>query len=96
MVEVRLEPTDGKIIRLREFRRGTAIGEMAAYSKSKSRTASALAIEPTVAYELAPDAIAQLGAEAPAYRAIVHEFVARLLTARLTFMNKRFENQISH
>ncbi len=88
-VEVRLEPADGSIIRLREFRRGTVIGEMAAYSKDKSRSASALAIEPTVAFSLSHDAIAGLGDATPIYYSILHEFVARLLVSRIAFMNKR-------
>ena len=91
VVEVRLEPPNGPVIRLREFRSGTTFGEMAAYSDSKSRSASAVAIAPTVAYHLSPETIDSLGDAAAEYRSIVHEFVARLLASRLAFMNKRFE-----
>jgi SulP family sulfate permease len=91
VVEVRLEPVNSPPIRLREFRRGTIIGEMAAYSKQKSRSAAAVATEPTVAYQLSPDTLENMGDSAAAIRSILHEFVARLLVSRLAFMNKRLE-----
>ncbi len=91
VVEVRLEPATGAPIRLREFRRGTIIGEMAAYSKNQSRSAAAVATDSTVAFRLSPDSVASLGESGAAIRSILHEFVARLLVSRLAFMNKRLE-----
>lgn len=93
-VEVRLEKLDGSAIRLREFRPGTVVGEMAAYTDSKQRSASAVATRPTVVYRLVPENIKNLPDRARECETALHEFVARLLAARLTFMNKRMEVEI--
>jgi len=93
-IEVRLEKLDGGAIRLREFRPGTVVGEMAAYTDSKRRSASAVAIRPTVVYRLVPDKVKKLPEQALQCEMALHEFVARLLAARLTFMNKRMEVEI--
>ncbi|MBE0612876.1 MAG: cyclic nucleotide-binding domain-containing protein [Burkholderiales bacterium] len=90
-IEVRLEQPDGTATRLREFRKGTVVGEMAAYSDRKTRSASALAVEKSVVYGLAPGSVKALGDRAQEYEVILHEFVARLLSARLLFMNSRTE-----
>ena len=93
-VEVRLEGADGGAIRLREFRPGTVVGEMAAYTDLKQRTASAVATQPTVVYRLAPEKIKDLPEHARECETALHELVARLLAARLTFMNKRVEAEL--
>lgn len=90
MIEVRLESA-GRVTRLRDFCEGTVIGEMAAYSDQKVRTASAVAIAPSVVYRLAPAKIAAADTSGRANLPILHEFVARLVVSRLTFMNKRLE-----
>jgi len=90
-IEVRLEQPNGTKTRLREFRRGTVVGEMAAYSSSKSRSASAIAVETTVVYSLARESLSGFGNKSQEYEVILHEFVARLLAARLQYMNKRTE-----
>ncbi|MGH6661140.1 MAG: SulP family inorganic anion transporter [Rhodospirillales bacterium] len=93
-IEVRLEKLDGSAIRLREFRPGTVVGEMAAYTDSKQRSASAIAMRPTVVYRLVPENVKKLPDRARECETALHEFVARLLAARLTFMNKRMEVEI--
>jgi len=90
-IEVRLEKPEGGTIRLREFRPGTVVGEMAAYTDLKQRSASAVATQPTVVYRLVPEKIKDLPVHARDCETALHEFVARLLAARLTFMNKRVE-----
>ena len=93
-VEVRLEGAGGAVTRLREFRSGTVLGEMAAYGGGAARSASAVALEPGVFYELEPARTRELGERAPEYELILHEFVARLVSARLQFMNRRAEADI--
>ncbi len=86
-IEIQLESEAGKIIHLREFRHGSLVGEMAAYTANKKRSASAVAIKPSVLYRLDASRMKVLnGFDA---EAVLHELVARLLTARLGFMNQR-------
>lgn len=91
-IEIRLETGEGKHLRLREFRHGSIIGEMAAYSESKTRSASAVAIEPTVLYRL--DALRLSALNASKSEAALHELVARVLAARISFMNQRLEADV--
>ncbi len=93
-IEVRLEKLDGGTVRLREFRPGTVVGEMAAYTDAKRRSASAVALRPTVVYRLVPEKVKQLPTQARECETALHEFVARLLAARLAFMNKRMDVEI--
>ncbi len=86
MIEVRLESAE-RVTRLRDFCEGTVIGEMAAYSDEKTRSAAALATTSSVVYCLTPEKMAETEGNLP----ILHEFVARLLVARLIFMNKRLD-----
>jgi CRP-like cAMP-binding protein len=79
------------MVRLREFRHGAMIGEMAAYSTLRSRSASAIVTEAAVVYKLIPEKIELLGAHASQYSAILHEMVARLLASRLSAMNRNVE-----
>jgi CRP-like cAMP-binding protein len=81
MIEVRLESPE-RITRLRNFSKGTVVGEMAAYSDQQTRSASAVAVVPSVVYRLRPE---------QGDRSVLHEFVARLVVSRLIFMNKRLE-----
>jgi CRP-like cAMP-binding protein len=90
-MEVRLEPQSGKIIRLREFRSGTVVGEMAAYTNNQSRTASAVALEKTVVYGLELAALKAMGEQGREYELILHEFIARFLCARIFFFDSRLQ-----
>jgi SulP family sulfate permease len=87
IVEIRLETDDGKTIRLREFRRCSFVGEMAAYSTNRRRSGSAIAIEPAVLYRIDGERLKALGNTE--LEATMHELIARLLTSRLEFMNER-------
>jgi len=87
VIEIRLETESSKVIRLREFRNGCMVGEMAAYSANHRRSASALAMENSVLYRL--DASRMKSQNATKSEAALHELVARLLAARLEFMNER-------
>ena len=87
-IEIQLTTESGEIIHLREFRRGSFVGEMAAYSANRKRSASAVAAEPAVLHRVDVTRLkAQNGAES---ESILHELVARLLVSRLGFMNQRF------
>ena len=93
-IEVQLQTPKG-VKRLREFSRGTVIGEMAAYSGEKTRSASAQAMAPSIVYRLPPEKLATLGGDRfRLIEPVLHEFVARLVISRLIFMNRRmqFEN----
>ncbi len=93
-IEVQLQTPKG-VKRLREFSRGTVIGEMAAYSGEKTRSASAQAMVPSIVYRLPPEKLATLGEDRfRLIEPVLHEFVARLVISRLIFMNRRmqFEN----
>ena len=92
VIEIRLETEDGKVIRLREFRHGALVGEMAAYSANQRRSGSAIAIESAVVYRF--DAARLKAAQATELEAALHELVARLLTARLEFMNERIRAEL--
>jgi SulP family sulfate permease len=88
-IEVRLEETGARPIRLREFRQGSILGEMAFVTDTHRRTASAVATEDSTVYRLEPDRISGLGEQALEYRLLLHELIARLLASRLKFMNVR-------
>jgi SulP family sulfate permease len=90
MIEVRLE-SPGRVTRLRDFPKGTVLGEMAAYSDQKARSASAVAVAPSVVYRLAPEGIQAVRSTDQEVLSALHEFVARLVVSRLLFMNKRLE-----
>ena len=87
-IEIRLETDDGKMIRLREFRRGSFVGEMAAYSANKRRSGTAVATEPSILYRLDTEKLKTV--HTADFEAATHELIARLLTSRLEFMNERF------
>ena len=88
-IEVRLEDSGGKVTRLREFRRGSMLGEMASHTDVHKRTAAAVAIEQSVVYRLEPDRIPALGERALECDLLLHELIARQLASRLSFMNER-------
>jgi SulP family sulfate permease len=93
-IEVRLEEPGGKPTRLREFRQGSVLGEMAAVTDARQRTASAVAIEDAVVYRLEPDKVTELGEHALEYRLLINELIARLLASRLSFMNERTQADV--
>ncbi len=63
---------------------------MAAYSGDLVRSASAVAIAPSVVYRLSSEKITALdNQDTRAIASILHQFVARLVIARLIFMNRR-------
>jgi len=93
-IEVRLEEPAGGSIRLREFRGGSILGEMAVVTDVHMRSASALAVEDAVVYRLEPERISKLGEQAMEYRLLLHELIARLLASRLSFMNERTQADV--
>jgi SulP family sulfate permease len=93
-VEVRLEQPDGDGHRLREFRDGSVLGEMALVTDVHRRSATACAVEDSIVFRLEPSKFDRLGDRAVEYRSILHELIARVLASRLAFMNQRTRLEI--
>ena len=90
-VEVQLKAPNGLVMRLRELRQGSLVGEMAAYSTEKERSASALVTEAAIIYRLKPENLQLFGERSLEYKVLIHEMVVRLLASRLTLTNQRNE-----
>ncbi len=81
----------GTARRVKKFSAGSIIGEMSAYADEKSRSASVIADQQSVLYQLDHHAVAgnlQV-------LAVVHELVARTLGSRVDYMNRRLLLEIS-
>jgi sulfate permease, SulP family len=87
-VTVALALGGGGTIRLRSFGAGTIVGEMAVYTGT-SRSADVVAEAPTVVLRLALPTLRRLEAEDPALASQFHEFVVRVLAARLVVANEQ-------
>ncbi|SAL66277.1 Bicarbonate transporter BicA [Caballeronia terrestris] len=85
---VALALDDGKTMRLRSFGAGTIVGEMAVYTGAK-RSADVIAETPAVVLRLALPTLRRLEAEDPALASRFHEFVVRMLAARLAVANEQ-------
>ncbi len=89
-LSARIETADGRSIRIKKFSPGSIIGEMSNYTSEKSRTASVVADEPAVLYCIDPSKLNELPEDTRTEcLATIHELVARTLTTRIDFMNKR-------
>jgi SulP family sulfate permease len=82
-VVVCLETAGGERVRLQTLGLGTAVGELGLYLGART-TASAIADSPTVAYRLTRAALSRMKEEEPELAATFHEFVAHVLSERLT------------
>ena len=85
-----LETEGGEQVRLRTLGLGTAVGELGLYLGTTT-TASVIAESPTVAYRLSRTALAMMKEEEPELAATFHEFVAHLLSERLTAITRTLE-----
>ncbi len=75
--------------RVKKFRPGSLIGEMSAYTPDKKRTATVVANEPSVLYQLTSEKLAEIDSDNLMLTASIHELVARTLSNRITYMNRR-------
>jgi SulP family sulfate permease len=89
-VVVCLETEGGERVRLQTLGLGTAVGELGLYLGAAT-TASVIAESPTVAYRLTRVALARMKEEEPKLAATFHEFVAHMLSERLTATTRTLE-----
>ena len=86
---------NGASIRVRKFSPGALIGELSGYMAEKARTATIVADEPSVLYRLDVAKMLADQHETAAVMSAVHEMVARTLSTRLEFMNRRLLKELS-
>ena len=67
--------------RVKRFSPGSVIGEMSRYTSEGARSASVIANSAAVLYHLDPESLPD--------QSIVHELVARTMSARMEYMNRR-------
>jgi sulfate permease, SulP family len=82
-VSVYLEVESGERVRLQTLGLGTAVGEMGLYLGARC-TASAIADSAVTAYRLTREALMEMKDKEPELAATFHEFVAHLLSERLS------------
>lgn len=83
-----IDDGQGGALRVKKFTPGSIIGELSSYSADNKRSATVVADEPSVLYHLDPARLAETPGMEDALSA-VHEMVARTLTARIDYMNRR-------
>ena len=77
-------------MRLQTLGVGTAVGEVGLYLESTT-TASVIAESPATAYRLTRAELTRMKQQEPELAATFHEFIARLLSERLTATNRTLE-----
>jgi SulP family sulfate permease len=86
-VTVLLRTPEGVDLRLRSMVGHTIVGEMGLY-RTLPRGASVRADQPTIAYRLTQEAMAQMEEDDPALAYAFHKLVIRTLATRLDFANR--------
>lgn len=82
-------------VRVKKFSPGSLIGELSGYTERRKRTASVVADEPSVLYHLDVSRAAADPHENGEAMSAVHEMVARALSVRLDYMNRRLMKEIA-
>ncbi len=90
MVDVQLESENRQCVRLRSFRGGTTVGEIGLYLGTP-RTASVVAVRPSVVYRLSVESLECMRREDPEAAAMLHEWIAHVLAERLATSNRTIE-----
>lgn len=85
-VAVMLDLPSGHQVRLRVLNPGALVGELA-YYRQTPRTASVIAIEPSICYRVTREALRSLEERDADIVAAFHAYVARVLSERLTTMD---------
>ncbi|NKB38339.1 MAG: cyclic nucleotide-binding domain-containing protein [Gammaproteobacteria bacterium] len=75
--------------RIKKFTPGALIGELSAYLRSNTRSATLIADEAVVLYHLSSESRTRLNSGDEKLRACLHELVATVLAERVNFMNTR-------
>ena len=75
--------------RIKKFTPGALIGELSAYLRSNSRSATLLADEDATLYHLSSASRARLDSGDEKLRACLHELIATVLAERVNYMNAR-------
>jgi SulP family sulfate permease len=89
-----IDDGSGGSIRVKKFSPGSIIGELSIYTAEKKRTASVVADEPSVLHHLNPASLTGQSAETIAAQSAIHEMVARTLSTRIDYMNRRLMKEI--
>lgn len=89
-VTAQLQVAEGKSIRLSSMGGGTLVGEAGMYVH-QTRTATVVANQPSAVYRLSREALDRMEAEEPILAAKLHEWVARVLSARVGETNRTLE-----
>ena len=84
----------GGSIRVKKFSPGSIIGELSSYISDNKRTASVVADESSVLYPLNPADLSNGTPETTQAQSAIHELVARTLSARVDYMNRRLAKEI--
>lgn len=82
-------------IRVKKFSAGSLIGELSGYAADKKRTATITADTPSVLYHLDIDRVMEDTHETGEAMSAVHEMVARTLSGRLDYMNRRLMREFA-
>ena len=90
----RLEISKGKFIRLRSQGGGTMVGEMGLFLK-QSRTATVVAVEPSVLYKLSLSEYNQMMQDDPELAFYLHQWIGHVLSVRLAENNHTLEALLS-
>ena len=76
----------GRTHRIRRMRPGNVVGEIAFYTQG-IRTASVVAAEPCVVYQLSQESIDRMKTEQPPLAILFHDQMASILAGRLQVAN---------
>ena len=75
--------------RIKKFTPGALIGELSAYLRSNSRSATLIADDDATLYHLSSSSRARLDSGDEKLRACLHELIATVLAERVNYMNAR-------
>lgn len=89
-VSILLGFENGERVRLQTLGPGTVVGELGLY-QGMTRTASVVAVSPTIAYRLSRAALFEMKEKEPELAATFHEFIICLLSERLAATNRLLE-----
>jgi SulP family sulfate permease len=78
-----------KQLRVKKFRAGSLVGELSAYLRSKSRTATIVADQDSIVYHLSLTDYNRLSEKDEYLVGCIHELLATALAERVNFMNHR-------
>jgi len=84
-----IETSGGHRRRVKKFGPGALVGELSGYTNERRRTATITADEDSVLYHMSSYNLRYLEGANPQLAAAVHELIARTLSSRINYMNRR-------